>query len=397
MVQHVDEGVGRIVADLKEHDQLENTLILLLSDNGACYEWGPFGFDGESRKGITHLHEGEELKTMGGPGTHHAYGSAWSNLCNTPFQLYKHFTHEGGICSPMIAHWPAGIPHREDWIRQPGHVMDIMPTLCQATGAQYPAEFHGRTIQPAEGVSLLPALRGGVIPERTLAFEHQEARGLRKGRWKVVWSKRMPHEIRWELYDLENDRCETTDLAEKQPERTEALAAEWLAWAKRVKVYPFFTPETEPSNEEPAPPIAGRPFQVSCDVAPQSSDGVILAQGGNQYGYALHLAEGNLVFSVRIQKQVTSITADQTPQGSFHLSAQLLRDGRMVLAIDGKQVAAGKAPGLIPVQPMDGLSVGRDSDSAVGEYTAPFPLQGKVENVNVTAAREPAPLQQPSR
>lgn len=383
MVQHVDDGVGRIVDNLKANGELENTLILLLSDNGACYEWGPFGFDGESRKGITHLHQGEELKTMGGPGTHHSYGSAWSNLCNTPFQLYKHFTHEGGICSPMIAHWPAGIPHRKEWIRQPGHVMDIMPTLCEATGAEYPSEFHGRTIQPAEGVSLLPALRGDTIPERPLAFEHQEARALRKGRWKVVWSKRMPREIQWELYDLENDRCETNDLAKLDPERTAALADEWLAWARRVKVYPFFMPETKQTNEETSPPIAGRPIQVTCDVAPQSTDGVILAQGGNQYGYALHLTEGKLVFTVRIQKEVTAITADRTPHGPFHLSAQLLPDGRMLLAVDGKQVAQGKAPGLIPVQPMDGLSIAQDTESAVGNYNAPFPLQGKVENVKI--------------
>ena len=243
MVQHVDEGVGRIVEDLENRDELDNTLILLLSDNGACYEWGPFGFDGDSRKGITHLHQGEYLKTMGGHGTHHAYGSAWANLCNTPFQLYKHFTHEGGICSPMIAHWPAAISHQEDWIREPGHIMDIMPTLCEATGAPYPSELQGHTIQPVEGVSLLPALRGERLPERPLAFEHQEARALRKGRWKVVLSKRMPHEVEWELYDMENDGCESVDLSKKYPERTSALAEEWIAWAKRVKVYPFFTPE----------------------------------------------------------------------------------------------------------------------------------------------------------
>lgn len=266
MVYHVDQGVGRIVADLESHNQLETTLILLLSDNGACYEWGPFGFDDDSRKGITHLHQGDELKTMGGPGTHHAYGSAWANLCNTPLRLYKHFTHEGGISSPMIAHWPKSIPPRKEWVRQPGHVMDVMPTLCEATGAEYPSDFQGRTIQPAEGVSLLPALRGEPLAERSLAFEHQEARALRKGRWKVVWSKRMPHEIQWELYDLENDRCETTDLAAKYPQRTAALADEWIAWAKRVKVYPFFTPEVEQAGEEPSPPIANRPLRVEPGV-----------------------------------------------------------------------------------------------------------------------------------
>lgn len=241
MVHHVDAGVGRIVADLKEHGELDNTLLVILSDNGACYEWGPFGFDGESRKGINILHQGDDLRGMGGPGTHHAYGSAWANLGNTPFRLYKHFTHEGGISTPMIVHWPRGIGTKGAWIDWPAHLMDLVPTICEAAGAAYPAEFKGRPIQPAEGVSLLPALRGQPLAERPLGFEHQEARALRKGRWKVVWSKRMPFEIKWELYDIENDRCETTDLAEKYPERTRAMADEWLAWARRVKVYPFFT------------------------------------------------------------------------------------------------------------------------------------------------------------
>ncbi len=236
MVHHVDVGVGRIVADLKTHGELENTLILILSDNGACYEWGPFGFDGPSRQGITRLHQGDELRQMGGPGTHHAYGSGWANLCNTPFRLYKHFTHEGGISSPCIAHWPQQIQPRREWIREPGHVMDIMPTLCAATGATYPNEFRGKTIQSAEGVNLLPAWQGNDLPDRPLAFEHQEARALRHGRWKVVWSKRMPYEIQWELYDLETDPCETTDLSAHDPERTATLADEWMEWARRVQV-----------------------------------------------------------------------------------------------------------------------------------------------------------------
>lgn len=387
MVQHIDQGVGRILTDLESHDALENTLILLMSDNGACYEWGPFGFDGHSRDGVTHLHTGEELAKMGGPGTHHAYGSAWANLCNTPLRLYKHFDHEGGISSPMIAHWPAGLAHREQWVREPGHVMDIMPTLCEATGATYPSEFKGRKIQPAEGVSLLPALRGGKLPERSIGFEHQQARALRKGRWKVVWSKRMPYEIKWELYDIENDRCETTDLAEKYPERTAELADEWIAWAKRVKVYPFFKPKNDEAAGEEAnsPKIANRAIKIACDVTAHTGSGVILAQGGNQHGYALHLQAGRPVFSVRIHGKVTSIAAEQPVEGPFHISAQLEADGQMVLSVDGKQVAEGKAPGLIPVQPIDGLSIGQDTRSAVGDYQSPFPLKGKVEKVKIKA------------
>ena len=144
MVEGVDQGVGRIVQHLKATDSLENTLILFLSDNGGCYEWGPFGFDGRSRTGQNDLRTGKALREIGGRGTHQAYGSGWANLSNTPFRLYKHFTHEGGVCSPLIAHWPKGIQPQHDWVRAPAHMMDIMPTLIEASSATYPSEKYSR-------------------------------------------------------------------------------------------------------------------------------------------------------------------------------------------------------------------------------------------------------------
>ncbi len=135
MVESVDEGVGRIVQHLKDTNDLDNTLILFTSDNGACYEWGPFGFDGVSRKGETTLFTGDRLREIGSPGTHHSYGSGWANLCNTPLRLYKHFTHEGGINSPFIAHWPNSLRPRSDLVNDPVHVMDIVPTVLAAANA----------------------------------------------------------------------------------------------------------------------------------------------------------------------------------------------------------------------------------------------------------------------
>jgi arylsulfatase A-like enzyme len=240
MVEHVDRGVGQIVKHLKQTQDLDNTLILLLSDNGACYEWGPFGFDGRSRTGVTKLHTGDDLRKMGGPDTHHSYGSAWSNLGNTPLRLYKHFTHEGGVCTPFIAHWPKGIRSQGQWIRERGHLIDVLPTLRAATGAPYPKTFQGRDICPEEGVNLLPVFNGAALPERPIFFEHQVARALIRGDWKLVWGKRMPWEIDWELYNLKNDRCETNDLADQHPERVKQLSDEWLRYARRVKLYPFY-------------------------------------------------------------------------------------------------------------------------------------------------------------
>ncbi len=236
MVEAVDTGVGQIVQHLKQTGELDNTLIVFLSDNGACYEWGPFGFDGDSRKGLTTLSTGDQLKNMGGPGTHQSYGSAWANLGNTPFRMYKHFTHEGGICTPFIAHWPAGLQPQTQWVRAPAHVMDIMPTLMEVAGASYPQRLGEHELIPLEGMSLLPALRGQSQPERTLGFDHQAAHALRQGDWKIVWSKRMPHEIEWELYNMAEDRCETNDLAKQQPDRVQAMAQQWKKWALHVGV-----------------------------------------------------------------------------------------------------------------------------------------------------------------
>ena len=177
---------------------------------------------------------------MGGPGSYHAYGSAWANLCNTPFRLYKHFTHEGGIAVPMIAHWPRGIAAPDRWVREPVHVMDLMPTICEVTGTRYPKTRAGVAVQPTTGVSLAATFAGRTLDERTLHFEHQEARAVRRGRYKAVWGKRMPEKPRWELYDLERDRCETSDLSAAQPELTADLAASWQRWAKQVGVHPFW-------------------------------------------------------------------------------------------------------------------------------------------------------------
>ncbi|MGY8693290.1 MAG: sulfatase-like hydrolase/transferase, partial [Verrucomicrobiia bacterium] len=165
-VEHIDRGVGEIVADLKANGEFENTLILFTSDNGACYEWGPFGFDGTSRRGVTTLHEDEALQTMGLAGSHHSYGSAWANLGNTPLSLYKHFCHEGGITSPLIAHWPEGIDASNEVRNDSTHVMDLMPTIVEATDSEYPKRFNGQTIQPMEGESLISSFRGEAQQER---------------------------------------------------------------------------------------------------------------------------------------------------------------------------------------------------------------------------------------
>lgn len=237
MVDHVDQGMGRIIEYLKKIGAYDNTVIMLTSDNGACYEWGPFGFDGVSRKGEQILHKGEQLKEIGAPGTHSSYGSAWANLGNTPLRLYKHFTHEGGVASPFIVHWPDGIKkNKGSWVRESIHLIDVMPTLCELAGASYPLNYRGADIQPMEGKSLLEAFRGGHLDNRSIYFSHQGARAVVNGQWKLVWGKRMPEKPTWELYDLSKDRCETTDVAGEHPEIVQKLSDEWGAYAKRTGI-----------------------------------------------------------------------------------------------------------------------------------------------------------------
>ncbi|MFC4992814.1 arylsulfatase [Rubritalea tangerina] len=245
MVDHVDQGVGQIIAHLEKTGALENTLIFFTSDNGACYEWGPYGFDGPSRRGVTRLHRGEELEQMGGRGSYHSVGSGWSCLSNTPLRMYKHFNHEGGNCSPMVVHWPKGIKRANRWVREPSHLIDIMPTVCEVAGVNYPSQYEGREVQEVEGMSLVPLFSGDVggFSERVLGFDHFGSSALRKGGWKLVRGNRRYNGGKWELYNIDRDRCETKDLIDAHPEKARELLGEWEQWAKRVKLYPYFDPK----------------------------------------------------------------------------------------------------------------------------------------------------------
>ena len=236
MVEHVDQGVGRLLADLERHGELDNTLIVFTSDNGACYEWGPFGFDGRSRAGRTDLHVGAALEGMGQAGTHSSYGSGWANLGNTPLNLYKHFCHEGGVSAPLIVSWPSGLKSREPWIRSPAHVMDLLPTVAEAAGVAYPSERAGRAVRPLSGRSLLPDLRGEPTPERGIPTAHEGARGYRLGKWKIVWGKRQSAPVTWQLFDLSTDPSEQHDLAAEHPEKLRELSDAWTAWARKAGV-----------------------------------------------------------------------------------------------------------------------------------------------------------------
>jgi arylsulfatase A-like enzyme len=178
---------------------------------------------------------GNDPAVMPGPeNTYQSYGRAWANLSNSPFRLYKHWIHEGGISTPLIVHWPLGLREPGAVRHTPGYLPDIMATIVEATGAQYPGNYQGRQVEPLEGHSLMPALRGESAERPPMFWEHEGNAAVRIGQWKLVRKYPDP----WELYDLEQDRTELNDLAARHPARVDEMLSQYVAWAHRCGVIP---------------------------------------------------------------------------------------------------------------------------------------------------------------
>lgn len=242
MIEHMDRAIGRVVDVLRESGELDRTLILILSDNGAVGEGGLYGmtYRVKNHAPLT----GQRLDTMGQPGSNEFlyHGGGWANLANAPYRLYKRFKHGGGIRTPLIAHWPNGIK-RPGWTDQTGHVMDILPTMAEVLGVAHPGEYGGRTLASWDGESLLPLLRGGPEVSRRIGFEHMTNRGWIDGDWKLVTKyfadtdgSLKVDDI--ELYDLSEDPAELLNRAADQPERVSAMIRDWNEWAQEVGLSP---------------------------------------------------------------------------------------------------------------------------------------------------------------
>lgn len=225
MLEEVDKNIGKLVEALRARNQLDNTLIMFLSDNG-----------GNAEAGVKGTYQGDN---PGDPHSNVFIGRCWAHLNNTPFRLYKHYNHEGGIASPLIAHWPAAIVPRSgqpDWITTPTHLIDIMATCVDLAAAQYPHQFNGHTIIPLAGQSLKPLLTGeGKFASRDLYWEHEGNAALRTGDRKLV---REGANGKWQLFDLASDRTEQIDLADREPAQVAELTARWTQWAKDAHVLP---------------------------------------------------------------------------------------------------------------------------------------------------------------
>lgn len=227
MIDCMDQGIGRVLEALRVAGAEQNTLVLFLSDNGSSAEF----LDSWPNPDRGHQPD----STVGSRESHRTLEVGWANAANTPFREHKMWAHEGGIATPLIACWPAGIRCPGTLCRDVGHVLDLLPTFLELAGASYPQTFAGRTLTPLPGRSFVPALYGGGLGPRTLAWEHEGNRALREGDWKVV----APFRGDWELYELCRDRTETNNLATKYPGKAAELSAKWQQWADNVGVVPW--------------------------------------------------------------------------------------------------------------------------------------------------------------
>ena len=424
MVTNMDAGMGRVVDALKANGQYDNTLILFLADNGGCAEGmgrrngiqyrdqnpeqlkpmgkGDLQFDmipRRTRDGRV-VKQGTEVMT-GGADTYHGYGLAWANASNTPFREYKHWVHEGGISSPLIAHWPKGIDAERygKLESQPGHLIDLMATCVDLGGAQYPAKVGETAIVPLQGTSLVPAFNGKNIGrEEPIYWEHEGNRAMREGKWKLVAKGANGS---WELYDIDADRTELNNLSEAEPKRLADMAERWEAWAEKALAKPwpwggkgrnagfsrkqkFTLKQGDHLPQTQAPMVRGKGFTVEARVAAGGKDGVIVAQGGTNHGWSLHIWEGTLRFATRHDGTLTMVADEKPfPKAAAMVSAELAKDGKVTLKIDGAMVAQGKTSGTMRDMPLDGLEVGEDRNGAVGRYPADKKFAGKVDTVKL--------------
>jgi arylsulfatase A-like enzyme len=268
MIDIMDQGIGRIIRALEEKGELDNTIILYMQDNGGCAE--PV-FTNKPAEPLTeaqkvlksfpydqvlavrkpeYTRDGRFIRSgrgvMAGPADSWvAYGEDWANASNTPFRLYKSFVHEGGIKTPLIVHWPAGVKSKGRISGEVGHLIDIMPTCLDIAGAVYPDNFNEKKSLPLEGRSLAPVFSNKKLHRRSIMWEHEGNRAIRIGKWKLVSRVQTPMEFTpedekaWELYNLRKDPSETVNLAAKRPRKARRMAAKWEQEAIRLKMKPW--------------------------------------------------------------------------------------------------------------------------------------------------------------
>ncbi len=230
-MHRMDQGIGRLIQTLKKHDELDNTLIVFLSDNGP------------SNENIGRDIYMSDLENFGDNSTYVSYREPWANVSNVPFHLYKSYSHEGGISTPFIAHWPEKIKNKGTVLNQRGHIIDLMTTILDVTGSEYPGYVRENKTIPLEGTSLYPAFAGEPFERDALFFEHESNRAIIKGDWKLVAARYgWPWKIGpWELYNIKEDPTEMHNVIDEFPGIADQLENEWNRWGEENNVLPLDT------------------------------------------------------------------------------------------------------------------------------------------------------------
>jgi arylsulfatase A-like enzyme len=432
-LDHTDDQIGRLVDGLATLGQLDNTIIVVLTDNGASQEGGPFGVMHEMKffNGILELPDEavQRIDEIGGPHSHTNYPWGWAQCGNAPFKWYKQNTHEGGVHVPMIVHWPAGTgtdigSQREQFV----NVADIVPTVYEILGIRAPTTYRGIDQLPITGHSFAHVLRDAHAPSRNTVqyFEMFGSRALVVDGWKAV-CKHIPgadfDTESWELYDLDTDRSECVDLAEEQPERLAAMIEQWWIEAERNGVLPLddrgvelfgarfrersphpttrryvYRPPMSPLPAQAGAAIGGRSFDLTARLTRAAGDsGVIFATGTENSGISMFVQDDRLVLDYNAFGTHTIVESDvPVPIGDSTVVARFVRGagraGSVAIEIDGEETGRAELDLFMRMISSVGASVGYDQGSAVSDrYTGPFTFSGRLHDVviELAAARVP--------
>jgi len=422
-LEHTDVQIGRLVDDLTTIGELDNTMILLMSDNGASQEGGPFGVLHEMKyfnlvmespdEAVTHLDD------IGGPSSHSNYPWGWAQAGNTPFKWYKQNTHEGGVHVPLVVHWPKGIAARGEVRNQFHYVTDIAPTVLEVAGVAMPSLYRGLEQMPMAGTSLAYAFDAADEPshKQTQYFEMVGHRAMYHEGWKAV--TRHVHGVpfdddRWELYHVAEDRSECHDLALSNPEKLRELIELWWREADEYGVLPLddrglalfvsrshdhsphplsrhytYLPPLNPIPPAAAAGIGGRSWDLEALVdRARDQGGVILAMGTENAGVALFVQDNRLVFDYNIFMDHHVLESTQElPEGSCVLGVRFRRtrsDADVTLTIDRRDVGSMHLPFVMRIFSTIAMGIGRDHGSSVSSrYIDDFAFEGRIERVDI--------------
>ncbi len=428
-LEHTDEQIGRFVTALEELGQLDNTLFLLLSDNGASQEGGPFGVMHEMKYFNFVVETPDEaverLDDVGGPHSHANYPWGWAQAGNTPFRWYKQNTHEGGVHVPLIVHWPDGIAGRGEIRDQFHHVNDVVPTIYEILGIEAPTVYRGLDQMPVSGVPFTYAFGDAAAPTQKLVqyYEMMGHRGIVSDGWKAV-TRHQPgvpfEDDRWELYHLTVDRSECQDLADAMPGRLAELVGLWWSEAEAEGVLPLddrtielfstryrdrsphplsrryaYFPPMSPLPGQVAPALGGRGWTMSATVdRPAGSGGVLYASGTENSGLSLFVQDDHLVFDYNCFGDHYVVTSEITvPVGPSVVGVHFRRVGRAgeaTLVIDDVPTGELSIPFAMTMMSSVGPSVGYDHGSPVSDrYSGPFPFEGDLKRLDVVLSHTP--------